>query len=353
MPYIQLQLRRGTQTQWNSATGPLLQGELGFETDTKKLKVGDGTTRWTGLSYINVGSTGPSGVTGPTGALGNTGPTGPTGPNGVTGVTGPRGELGNTGPTGPTGPIGATGVTGPSGTTGPTGPMGVTGPTGPKGEKGDTDGSTGATGPTGASGATGPVGTTGPTGASGVTGPTGASGVTGPTGPSGVTGPTGASGATGPSGTTGPTGPRGGSGATGPAAYGSGGFIRIGVSNNLFDTSKVDSSNFSASVGTWSVPANDTAILTYNSSIYTSTNPPQANGTIAYYVGDTVVNSVTYSRSYKTVALPHGTYSVSYPQCWLAHNGSNWLLLISISGSTFPSVTNDSSNGNYGIFIYI
>lgn len=299
MPYIQLQLRRGTQTQWNSATGPLLQGEMGFETDTKKLKVGDGTTLWTGLSYINVGSTGPSGTTGPTGPSGATGPIGPTG------VTGP---------------------TGPSGTTGPTGPLGNTGVTGPKGDQGDPGG---------------------PTGPSGVTGPTGPSGTTGPTGPLGNTGPTG------PRGVTGPTGPLGGSGATGPAAYGSGGFIRIGVSSQLFDTSKVDTSNFSASVGTWSVPANDTAILTYNSSIYTSTNPPQANGTIAYYVGDTVVNSVTYSRSYKTIALPHGTYSVSYPQCWLAHNGSNWLLLISISGSTFPSVTNDSSNGNYGVFIYI
>lgn len=299
MPYIQLQLRRGTQTQWNSATGPLLQGELGFETDTKKLKVGDGTTLWTGLSYINVGSTGPSGTTGPTGPLGNTGPTGPSG------VTGPTGPLGNTGPTGS---------------------LGNTGVTGPKGDQGDPGG---------------------PTGPSGVTGPTGPSGTTGPTGPLGNTGPTG------PRGVTGPTGPQGGSGATGPAAYGSGGFIRIGVSGGLFDTSKVDTSNFSASVGTWSVPANDTAILTYNSSTYTSTNPPQANGTIAFYVGETVVNSVTYNRSYKTIALPHGTYSVSYPQCWLAHNGSNWLLLISISGSTFPSVTNDSSNGNYGVFIYI
>jgi hypothetical protein len=279
---------------------------MGYETDTKKLKVGDGTTLWTGLSYINIGSTGP------------TGPLGPTGPSGTTG---------------PTGPSGPTGSTGPTGLSGPTGPLGNTGPTGPRGEQGP------------------------PNGPTGVTGPQGSTGATGPTGPSGVTGPTGLSGPTGPSGVTGPTGPTGNSGATGPAAYGSGGFIRIGVTTEkLFDTGKVDTSNFSSTVGTWTVPDSTTAILTYNSSTYTSTNPPQANGTIAYYVGSSTVgggSGTTYTRSYKTVALPHGTYSAGYPQCFLAYNGSNWLLLISITGTTFPSATNDSSANNYGAFIYI
>jgi hypothetical protein len=275
---------------------------MGFETDTKKLKVGDGTTLWTGLSYINVGSTGPSGPSGPTGPSGSSGPTGPSGP---------------------------TGSTGPTGLSGPTGPSGTTGATGPKGDQGPAGGPTGVTGPNG---------TTGPTGPNGTTGPTGPNGITGPIGPSGARGSTGVTGF---------------SGATGPASYGSGGFVRVGVtSGQLFDNGKVDSSNFSSSVGTWAFTS-VSAILTYNSSTYTSTNPPQVNGTIAYYVGSSTVNSVTYSRSYKTVAIPHGTYSAGYPQCWLAHNGSNWLLVVFITGTTFPSVTNDSSADNYGVFIYI
>lgn len=44
-----IQHRRGTAAQW-AATNPVLaDGELGFERDTKIVKVGDGTTNWTSL----------------------------------------------------------------------------------------------------------------------------------------------------------------------------------------------------------------------------------------------------------------------------------------------------------------
>jgi len=46
-----IQLRKGTAAQWTSANPTLLSGEVGYETDTHKLKLGDGTTAWTALAY--------------------------------------------------------------------------------------------------------------------------------------------------------------------------------------------------------------------------------------------------------------------------------------------------------------
>lgn len=51
MPYIQFQFRRGTASEWTSANPVLASGELGLETDTKKIKVGDGSSDWANLSY--------------------------------------------------------------------------------------------------------------------------------------------------------------------------------------------------------------------------------------------------------------------------------------------------------------
>lgn len=44
-------LRKGTAAEWTSANPTLAVGEIGFETDTKKEKMGDGATAWTALSY--------------------------------------------------------------------------------------------------------------------------------------------------------------------------------------------------------------------------------------------------------------------------------------------------------------
>lgn len=47
-----IQIRRDTASNWTSANPTLAQGELGIETDTLKVKVGDGTTAWTSASYL-------------------------------------------------------------------------------------------------------------------------------------------------------------------------------------------------------------------------------------------------------------------------------------------------------------
>jgi hypothetical protein len=47
-----IQFKRGLSSSWTSANPTLFVGECGFETDTGKLKVGDGTTAWNSLSYF-------------------------------------------------------------------------------------------------------------------------------------------------------------------------------------------------------------------------------------------------------------------------------------------------------------
>lgn len=115
---IRVQHRRKSASDWQNSEEILLDGELGVESDTGKVKVGDGTSRYADLNYL----TGPKGEQGDQGPRGNPGP------------QGPRGN------TGPPGPKGATGERGPQGQTGPRGergPQGQTGDVGPRGEKGD------------------------------------------------------------------------------------------------------------------------------------------------------------------------------------------------------------------------
>ena len=59
-------LRRDSSTNWGSQNPVLLDGEPGYETDTGKLKIGNGTATWSTLGYYQ-------GATGATGA-GSTGP---------------------------------------------------------------------------------------------------------------------------------------------------------------------------------------------------------------------------------------------------------------------------------------
>jgi hypothetical protein len=51
---IQIQLRRDTAANWTSSNPVLAQGELGIESDTLKLKVGDGSTTWNALAYLTI-----------------------------------------------------------------------------------------------------------------------------------------------------------------------------------------------------------------------------------------------------------------------------------------------------------
>ena len=53
---VQIQLRRGTASQWTSADPTLAAGEIGLETDTAKYKIGDGTTAWSSLAYSSLPS---------------------------------------------------------------------------------------------------------------------------------------------------------------------------------------------------------------------------------------------------------------------------------------------------------
>jgi hypothetical protein len=47
-----MQQRRGTAAQWTSANPILGSGEIGFETDTIKFKIGNGTSTWSNLTYF-------------------------------------------------------------------------------------------------------------------------------------------------------------------------------------------------------------------------------------------------------------------------------------------------------------
>ena len=102
---VKVQFRRGTASEWIAGNPILSQGEAGYEYDTGKFKVGNGTAAWNSLPYSSgtTGPTGPLGPTGPQGVTGPTGSTGPTVPTGPQGVTGPTGAIGLTGPTGPAG----------------------------------------------------------------------------------------------------------------------------------------------------------------------------------------------------------------------------------------------------------
>jgi len=65
---VRLQFRRGSESQWTTADPTLAAGEFGFETDTRRFKIGDGTTAWSGLAYPATGTI--TGVTAGTGLTG-------------------------------------------------------------------------------------------------------------------------------------------------------------------------------------------------------------------------------------------------------------------------------------------
>ena len=46
-----LQQRRDTAANWTSNNPTLATGEIGYETDTAKFKIGNGSTAWTSLAY--------------------------------------------------------------------------------------------------------------------------------------------------------------------------------------------------------------------------------------------------------------------------------------------------------------
>ena len=61
----QFQFRRGTAAQWTSANPILAAGEFGYESDTGKGKIGNGSSTWTSLTYV-IGAFDASQLTGTT-----------------------------------------------------------------------------------------------------------------------------------------------------------------------------------------------------------------------------------------------------------------------------------------------
>ena len=119
---IRVQHKRMTASDWTNSSLILLDGELGVESDTGKVKVGNGRDRFTALQYL----------TGPKGDRGERGEQGPKGADGVMrfeeltsqqretlkGAQGPVGPAGPIGPQGPTGPAGTQGIKGETGSPG-------------------------------------------------------------------------------------------------------------------------------------------------------------------------------------------------------------------------------------------
>lgn len=122
---VRVQHKRMSASDWASSTLVLLDGELGIESDTGKVKVGNGRDRFSALQYL----------TGPKGDRGERGETGSRGADGVMrfenltsqqreslrgpqGVQGERGQQGLQGIQGPRGLTGATGARGADGARG-------------------------------------------------------------------------------------------------------------------------------------------------------------------------------------------------------------------------------------------
>ena len=114
------QFRRGTAEEWLLKNSLLRSGEIGFEVDTKRFKMGNGLLLWSQLPYFDnqdiieqmiqdaviegvpgpQGPIGPQGIPGPQGVKGDTGDTGPQGIPG-TSYTGPAITVSNTAPSSP------------------------------------------------------------------------------------------------------------------------------------------------------------------------------------------------------------------------------------------------------------
>ena len=52
MAIVRIKIRHDTSTNWANINPILALGEIGFESDTNKLKVGNGTSAWNSLDYI-------------------------------------------------------------------------------------------------------------------------------------------------------------------------------------------------------------------------------------------------------------------------------------------------------------
>jgi hypothetical protein len=215
---VKIQVRRGTATQWDTADPTLSAGELGYETNTGKFKVGNGTDVWSDLEYFVDSADIATLISGAaldntddlseglvnkyhtiervydaldSGALqninisynagaqsidisvptvqGTEGSQGTQGTQGVQGIQGTQGVQGVQGVQGIQGVQGTQGVQGPQGTQGVQGLEGFVGSNGAQGTEG-TQGAQGTQGTQGVQGTEGAQGAVGSQGTQGVTG---------------------------------------------------------------------------------------------------------------------------------------------------------------------------------------
>ena len=125
---IRVRHKRMPASEWARSDFVLYDGELGIESDTGKVKVGNGSDQFSALKYL----------TGPKGDPGERGETGPRGAEGVMRfeeLTSQQRES-LRGPQGNAGPRGPEGQRGPQGLPGPQGPQGLRGERGERGERG-------------------------------------------------------------------------------------------------------------------------------------------------------------------------------------------------------------------------
>lgn len=155
---IRMQQKRMSASQWVTSSLILLDGELGIESDTGFVKVGNGTSRYSELQYLT-GPRGERGERGPQGIPGLQGPRGEIGPQGLQGIQGQKGETGERGPAGRDGVVTFENLSqaqrntlkGDRGETGPRGEQGQQGIPGPQGPQG-LQGRQGERGPAGSAG---------------------------------------------------------------------------------------------------------------------------------------------------------------------------------------------------------
>ena len=219
---VRVQIRGGTTAEWNATNPVLMVREIGIDTTTQVIKIGDGVRTWNNLTAMTQGQRGLKGDKGDIGPQGPAGERGIAGPQGEKGDIGPKGDRGFTGEKGDKGNPGndlefnwngtqlgvrekgqttyqyveLKGVKGDKGDKGDRGeglnyadmtPEEIASIKGPKGDTGDT-GLKGDQGPKGEQGIQGEQGPKGEQGEKGDTGPQGEQGIQGPKGDKGDTG---------------------------------------------------------------------------------------------------------------------------------------------------------------------
>jgi hypothetical protein len=68
----QIQVRRGTASQWTSTNPVLASGEWGYESDTGKVKIGNGSSAWNSVGYTGAATGTVTSITAGTGLSGGT-----------------------------------------------------------------------------------------------------------------------------------------------------------------------------------------------------------------------------------------------------------------------------------------